>query len=80
MINHDSARLGTIMRLSQADPVQRHVMSCAQFSAVSLLAKPPLGGKEQEGTARIILLEFKRSQGARENTGMCTPSTENGIY
>ena len=80
MINYNSVRLGTIMRLSQADPVQRRVMSCSQFSAVSLLAKPPLGGKAHEGTAHIILLEFKRSQGAREITGMYTPSTENGIY
>lgn len=68
------------MRLSHADPVQRHVMSCAQFSVVSLLAKPSLGGKKQETTACIIILDFKRSQETRENTGMCTPSTENGIY
>lgn len=32
-------RLETTMRLSQADPVPRHVMSCARFDAVSLLAK-----------------------------------------
>lgn len=58
------------MRMSQADPVQRHGMSCAQLSAVSLLAQLPLGGKEQEGTACSIILEFKRSQGARESTGI----------
>lgn len=55
-------------------------MSCAQFSAVSFLAKLPLGGKEQEGTACTIILEIERSREARENTGMCTPSAENGIY
>lgn len=47
-INGGRARLGTIMRMSQADPV----MSCAQLSTVSLLT---LGGKEQEGPACSII-------------------------
>lgn len=53
---------------SQADPVQRHGMSCAQLSAGFLLAQLPPGGKEQGGTVCSMILEFKRSRGAREST------------
>lgn len=55
-------------------------MICAQFSAVSMLAKQTLGGKEQERTAYINIFESKKSEGDWENSDMCTPSTENDIY